>query len=183
MYNRLMTILPISCLALWACGGENTNSSLELETSETAQPLTCEQQCSQTFSQCEYYCELQYDPYWEEARYNACVNDCWDEYNRCAISDFRFEAKTYQICHLDPDTHFDGVDVELYTADRYRDHSCAQNPDRYRKYLLDSVHCGFHSQSTCETRVTNRINNTWVPQGYFPTFAQGDVDYCPTPRL
>lgn len=177
-----ITVPMIGCVALSGADIEATETE---EVGTSAEALTCLDQCTTELQDCDYMCEIQYDPYWEEARFRYCQDQCWSEYQLCGYADFRYQAPTYQICHFDPDTHIDGVDVELYTSDTYVDFSCAQNPPRFKKRLLDSVHCGFHSESTCKSRVQTRVINTWLPQGYYPTVteAEGDLDKCPYPRL
>lgn len=101
---------------------------------------------------------------------------------QCGQGSFVYDGPTMQLCYFDPDTHFpDGVDVEIYTVDRYRDTSCYGYIDHYRKRLVASVHCGWHSQSTCEGRVAARVTEL-AQQGYYPT-AAGDGDWCPRPRI
>jgi hypothetical protein len=95
-----------------------------------------------------------------------------------------FKEKSFQICEIDPDMHIDGVDVELHTVDVYEDIGCYHSEDHYMKYVLDSVHCGWHSEETCEQRVNDRITTVWAPQGYFVTVPpDGEGDYCPVPRI
>jgi hypothetical protein len=85
------------------------------------------------------------------------------------------------LCQFDPDLHIDGADVEIYTADLYRDTSCRHLPDAYLKRQVASVHCGFHSEGTCENRVTQRVIEL-AAQGYTPA-TDGEGDDCPLPRI
>lgn len=151
----------------------------------SSQSLDCVGQCDSQISQCEAYCTENFDPYWDEAYYRSCMSNCFFEYQSCRQYTYVLEAPSYQICHIDPDTHISGIDVELHTVDVYVDPTCANSTRFYRKRALDSVHCGFHTESTCKQRVMDRIMGTWIPQGYYPTVteADGDADRCPGPRL
>lgn len=107
---------------------------------------------------------------------------CASNVQQCGQGNYVFHARTMQLCHIDPDLHFDGVDVEIYTADSYRDASCYQYANRFRKRLASSVHCGFHSKSTCKKRVAKRIGEL-AAQGYQPPTSDDELDRCPRPRI
>jgi hypothetical protein len=94
---------------------------------------------------------------------------------------FVYKAPTMMLCHFDPDMSISGVDVEIYTADVYQDISCLHLPDRYQRREVSSVHCGFHSESTCQNRVAERVQEL-AGQGYYP-ITSTDQDMCPYPRL
>lgn len=94
---------------------------------------------------------------------------------------FVYKAPTMMLCHFDPDMSISGVDVEIYTADVYQDISCLHLPDRYARREVSSVHCGFHSESTCQNRVAERVQEL-MAQGYYP-ITSSDADMCPYPRL
>lgn len=93
-----------------------------------------------------------------------------------------FKAPTMMLCHFDKDWHISGVDVEIYTSDVYQDVSCLHLPDRYSHREVSSVHCGFNSESTCQNRVIERVQEL-AAQGYYPTTTVPDQDMCPQPRL
>lgn len=92
-----------------------------------------------------------------------------------------FKAPTMMLCHFDKDLHISGYDVEIYTADVYRDVSCLHYPDRYGKREVSSVHCGFHSEDTCRNRVIERVQEL-AAQGYYP-ITDTESDMCPWPRI
>ncbi|ADO75805.1 hypothetical protein [Stigmatella aurantiaca] len=92
-----------------------------------------------------------------------------------------YKAPTLMLCHFDADMSISGVDVEIYTADVYQDISCLHLPDRYSRREVSSVHCGFHSESTCQNRVAERVTEL-AAQGYYP-ITTSDQDMCPYPRL
>ncbi|WP_245767269.1 thrombospondin type 3 repeat-containing protein [Stigmatella erecta] len=94
---------------------------------------------------------------------------------------YAFKANTMTLCHFDADRHISGITVELYTADVYQDSSCLHLPDRYLKREVSSVHCGFHSASTCKSRVAQRVQEL-AAQGYQP-ITDSDQDVCPQPRI
>jgi hypothetical protein len=94
---------------------------------------------------------------------------------------FVYKAPTMMLCHPDPDRSISGADVEIYTVDAYQDISCLHLPDRYQKREVTSVHCGFHSESTCKDRVAARVQEL-MAQGYYP-ITSSDSDMCPYPRL
>jgi hypothetical protein len=170
------------------CGGTDIDPADPMKPAEvgtTSQGVTCIGQCDQERYDCENWCIENYHPYWDESQYRACMDSCGWNYESCLDYTYVFEAQTYQICQIDPDMHWNGVDVELYTADSYVDPTCADSPRYYRKRMLDSVHCGFISESSCKDRVGNRIMTDWAPQGYYPTVTEsdGDTDKCPRPRL
>ncbi|MDC0711378.1 thrombospondin type 3 repeat-containing protein [Stigmatella sp. ncwal1] len=121
-------------------------------------------------------CPRAYNPLQEDCdgdgRGDACENDpgVWV-----------YKAPTLMLCHFDPDMSISGIDVEIYTADVYQDISCLHLPDRYAKREVSSVHCGFHSEGTCNNRVQERVQEL-MTQGYYP-ITSSDQDVCPQPRL
>lgn len=184
--HRLYTVTAfVMTLPIMGCVGPMAPADpLESEETETSsQAIECVGQCTEEVIQCESDC-LQFDPYWDEAYYRSCLSQCYMFYDQCLDMTYVYSGPSYQICHIDPDAHFSGVDVELHTVDVYVDSTCA-GAFRYRKRVLDSVHCGFHSESTCKQRVLDRITGTWIAQGYYPTVTEtdGETDKCPGPRL
>jgi hypothetical protein len=117
---------------------------------------------------------------------NASQSDCdQDGLGDACETDpgvFVFKEPTMLLCHFDADKNLlSGFTVEIYTADAYRDSSCLKLPDRYRKRMVTSVHCGFNLPSTCENRVARRAAEL-VAQGYKPP-ASSPGDQCPQPRI
>jgi hypothetical protein len=110
-------------------------------------------------------------------------DNCPDRYNPeqgcCDV--FVQAAPTMLLCHFDSDRSISGVDVEIYTADRYEDTGCVGQATHYRKRLVTSVHCGYHSESTCKSRVRARAQEL-AGQGYIP-ITEDDNDHCPVPRI
>jgi hypothetical protein len=110
-------------------------------------------------------------------------DNCPDRYNPdqscCGV--FVLAAPTLLLCHLDPDFGISGIDVEIYTADRYEDLGCIGQATRFRKRHVTSVHCGFHSESTCGRRVQGRVEQL-AGQGYIP-ITNDNNDHCPVPRI
>jgi len=183
---RVVAVAAFVVTSLTGCGTaiEPAEPVTPEQTGTVSQGL-CVGQCDQERPVCEQYCIDNFHPYWDEQRYFACMDNCNWEYERCLDYTYVYEGPSNTICHIDPDTHTNGVDVELHTVDVYKDSTCADSPRYYRKRVLDSVHCGWISPGQCENRVEYRITTTWIPQQVYPTMTpeEGDVDKCPGPRL
>ncbi|MCY1077693.1 hypothetical protein [Archangium lansingense] len=185
--TRVVTVVALVVTSsLIGCGTSVDPADLQKpeKMGTNSQALGCEESCYETLYQCEIDCQ-QFDPYWDEAYYRSCMTTCSTEYGWCVQSTYVYAGPSYQICHIDADMHVSGVDIELHTVDLYVDPNCPTSQTYYRKRVLDSVHCGFHSESTCKQRVADRIGGTWIPQGYYPTVTEsdGETDKCPGPRL
>ena len=185
---RVVAVAAVVVMSsITGCGasGDPADAVIPEQTETSTQKVTCVSQCDEQRFQCDNFCIENYHPYWDEQRYFQCMDQCAWENETCMDYTYVFEAPTYTICQIDPDMHTNGVDVELYTADIYKDSSCADSPRYYRKRMLDSLHCGWIGEGSCKNKVEARISSTWIPQGYYPsvTDADGDDDKCPWPRL
>ncbi|EDM78708.1 hypothetical protein PPSIR1_12023 [Plesiocystis pacifica SIR-1] len=147
---------------------------------------SCQAACGDQLDMCEMQCEGSYHPYYDEAQFNWCVDQCFDDYDTCANEDFAYSQPTGQICHLDLDTHWFDVDIEFYTVDAWSDHSCAGQQDHYKKRYLGKVSCSHFTSlfdsSTCANRVANKAAQL-AGQGYTMVVADVDQDMCPHPRI
>ncbi|WP_437761566.1 hypothetical protein WMF27_04060 [Sorangium sp. So ce281] len=87
------------------------------------------------------------------------------------------------VCHIDPDRHWDGVEIEIYAAKRYQDTSCAPQPSRWQKDKVAEVDCSWWTAltdgSTCGRRVLNKVTEL-AAAGYAPFLPNPEGDNCPT---
>ncbi|XXY50034.1 hypothetical protein WME91_02645 [Sorangium sp. So ce269] len=87
------------------------------------------------------------------------------------------------VCHIDPDRHWDGVEIEVYAAKRYQDTSCAPQPSRWQKDKVAEVGCSWWTAltdgSACGQRVLNKVAEL-AAAGYAPFLPDPEGDNCPT---
>jgi hypothetical protein len=87
------------------------------------------------------------------------------------------------LCQIDPDRHWDGVEIELYAAKRYEDTSCMPWPSRWEKNKVAEVGCSWWTALTdgseCGRRVLNKVT-ALAAAGYVPYLPDPEGDNCPT---
>lgn len=182
----VLLALPGLVAACYGGAGVDESGSGDEVTQEAQAALTCSEICQNEFTACMHGCFGVPDN--PDLPSNPCDDSCIQEKTYCldSYSNFTFAQNGNTVCHLDIDTYWNGVDIEFYTVDVWRDQGCAQQPDRYRKRYLGKVSCshwtGLTNQSECGRRIETKLGEL-AGQGYIPTFTQADVDQCPLPRI
>ncbi len=186
-FHRILSLTAFSALACYPTAPD-TNTTAAASTA-------CETNCTNDMDACEIQCVMDMV---DEYGFELCMNDCFENYDRCMYDDFAFRAPTYSICHLDVDVHCVAATTEIYTVDAYQNISCMSGPDKFKKRYLGKVTCshwqlledfvnnGWDAQAiqngACATRTANLMASL-TAQGYFPGTANLDQDDCPHPRL